>query len=81
MILTHVHRFNLITNWYLKDYFLAEQQTRKPIAMIASKQLKGYDEFKPKTHNKQAAPTKATIEPDHQDHPRFGYRHMPCIGR
>ena len=41
---------------------------------------KGYDEFKPKTHNKQVALTKAVIEADHQDHPRLGYRHMPCTG-
>ena len=36
MLLTHVHRLNLITNSYLKHRFLSEQRPQRPTTVIAS---------------------------------------------
>ena len=34
----------------------------------------------PVVTEEQVTRDSATLETNHQDHPRFGYRQMPCIG-
>ena len=69
----HVHRLNLITNWYLKCYFLSEWRPWKLIARITHNHLKITMSLS-QNLKQQGTLIKATIETDRQDRPRFGYR-------